>query len=873
METVGPIVVPLGQGNQSLSCVGGKAHALARLVSAGLPVPDGFVVTTDAYRRFLTASRLQESIERIVNRTNFELPESITESSVEIQLMFDAATLPEDLRTRISAEYSPWGESLAVAVRSTATSEDLPELSFAGQHETVLGVRGTDRLLEAVRRCWASLWTARAMSYRQHMKIDHEQVAMAVVVQVMVEADASGIVFTANPLDGDRQVLVVNSTFGLGESIVGGEVTPDTFVVARGNLEIKRIVIGDKQETVTFGSGDYTASQPISDEKRQGASLTTGMIRQLAALAIEAEAIFDGVPQDIEWAISDEEIWLLQSRPITNLPAPPLDVVWEPPSKGAKLVRRQVVENMPDPLSALFDELYLHIGMERAIDGFMDRYGFAVAVDAFMDRPFFMTVNGYAYARGSLNLSWRSLWVTLKLICESVLVLPRLLRSIKTQWKDETLPRYLHLIEKRRTESPETLTYQRILEGMRELVVADAEYWFSVSIVVGAAKVTDDLLNRFLQSWFVPGNLTSGAFLRGFPSKTLEGQVNLESIAAKIRCDAELCELFREASDEKPCETLIEHPSADAVRADIEKHLKEYGRQVYNLDFAVPTLGENPAAIFVSLRELVTGRECDTVASQQRVIQERDDLIEKTSSSIGPVRRWLFLKLLGMAQKYGPSREEAMFYIGAAWSTFRRLASELGKRLVSEGRLYQPEDIYHLTYSELAEVNNFSSDVAHSACRLKDMAKQRRKLREQRMQLHAPPIIPEGTRWQIGPIDMTAWETQKHNSMEAEVLNGFAVSPGRVTGLASVVLTPADFASMKPGSILVCPTTTPAWTPLFGQSLALVTDIGGILAHGSIVAREYGIPAVLGTGNGTRRIVSGQRITVDGNNGTVEILD
>jgi pyruvate,water dikinase len=346
----------------------------------------------------------------------------------------------------------------------------------------------------------------------------------------------------------------------------------------------------------------------------------------------------------------------------------------------------------------------------------------------------------------------------------------------------------------------------------------------------------------------------------------------LEAIATRIRCDVALSELVRNSPIHKLLDALRQDRRGRSIPAEILDYLERYGHQVYNLDFAEPTQIEDPAAVLLSLRSLVMNEQCDTRARQAELIQERDELIQQTSSALGPMRRWLFHKLLGWAQSYGPCREEALFYMGAAWSTLRRLALELGKRLVAVGTLTRPDDVFYLESSELADAYSArGDDRARTA--LSHTVNQRRELRESRKRLHPPGFIPVGNRWTLGPFDLSAFETQRRNAGDTDILDGFAVSPGTVTGVATVIRSPAEFDQMQPDRILVCPTTTPAWTPLLAQVLGLVTDIGGTLAHGSIVAREYGIPAVLGTGNATQRIVTGQRITVDGDSGTVTILD
>ena len=239
---------------------------------------------------------------------------------------------------------------------------------------------------------------------------------MGVVVQVMVSADVAGILFTANPSTGERAELVVNASFGLGESVVAGHVTPDSFVLDRSSLELKESVIGAKDQMVVSDTRG-TVTRPVPEEKRDEASLPEDLLRQLAVVGVEVERLFDGVPQDIEWAVAKGKCWLLQSRPITHLPAAPLrDVTWDPPSSREKLVRRQVVENMPEPLSPLFEELYLHVGLDHAMDQVMGEFGMSLDIEQLIERPMFLTVNGFAYCRANYRSTWRLLWIMPKLL-------------------------------------------------------------------------------------------------------------------------------------------------------------------------------------------------------------------------------------------------------------------------------------------------------------------------------------------------------------------------------------------------------------------------------------------------------------------------
>jgi phosphohistidine swiveling domain-containing protein len=389
-------------------------------------------------------------------------------------------------------------------------------------------------------------------------------------------------------------------------------------------------------------------------------------------------------------------------------------------------------------------------------------------------------------------------------------------------------------------------------------------------LMIGRAKITDALLGRFLT--MAARGLTSGMFLRGFPSPTVDAETELEGLAEQVRASEELQALVAATPAADLPGTLKSTPTGRAWLTAFARYLDRYGHQVYNLDFVAPTQADDPVPVLLSLKAMGQQPKGDPRARHRAIVAERDARAEETARSFDPLRRWLFRVLLGWAQRFGPGRERALFYMGAGWPTLRRLALELGQRLTESGSLLAAEDVFFLETSEIEAAisarvaGRASPDIAHQA-------RERRELREARKRLHPPPVVPPGRKLRFGPLDMSAWETQRRNEPVGAVLRGFAVSPGQVTAPASVLHSPADFSRMEPGTVLVCPTTTPAWTPLFSQVRGLVTDVGGILAHGSIVAREYGIPAVLGTGIATTRIRSGQTIRVDGDAGTVTLVD
>ena len=863
-------LLPLDDRRATLETVGGKGASLARLLRAGVAVPGGFHLTTAAYERFLTANGLESGIRAAFEKAETSKPDTLENVSGEIEELFLRGSMPEEISEAISQAYAGLpGDEPAVAVRSSATAEDLPGASFAGQQESFLNVRGEKELKEAVKRCWASLWSARAIGYRERQGFGHDRVSVAVVVQHLVPAEVSGILFTANPVTGVRDEVLINAALGLGEVVVGGRTTPDSLILDHATLRVKERQTG-RQEVETALSEQGTIERPLGPERAAQPTLDDTQLARLAAIGLSIERHFDG-PQDIEWAYADDHFWVLQARPITNLPpAPLIEVRWEPPFPGSAWWRRQVVENLPEPLSPLFDELYLREGLELSIDTLMAFFGITyLRLEDFADRPFFATINGYAYSRANYKLRWGAIPKLLRLVVDEFRML---FREAPGYWREQALPSYLATIERWKAVDPAKEPDERLLAGVRELALEDARYWVACALMIADAKITDALLGRFLALTAPGRGLTSGMFLRGFPSPTVDAEAELEGLAGRIRASDELRAVVTDTPTRSLPEALKSTTAGQELLTGFARYLEQYGHQVYNLDFVVPTQVDDPLPVLLSLKAMVQRSGHDPRARQRTIVAERDARTEETARSFDPLRRKLFRVLLGWAQRFGPYREQALFYMGAGWPTLRRLALESGRRLVESGSLLAAEDIFFLETPEIgAAITARATGQARPD--LARLARERRELREARKRLHPPPVVPPGHKLRYGPFDMSAWETQRRNESTGAVLRGFAVSPGRVSAPASVINSPADFSRMEPGTILVCPTTTPAWTPLFSQARGLVTDVGGVLAHGSIVAREYDIPAVLGTGVATRRIQAGQRIHVDGDAGTVTLLD
>ena len=908
----------------ALERLGGKGRSLAAMAQAGFKVPPAFLVTASAYRRFVSDNGLQPRIIELVRPTVIGNRVSFDQASNDVRALFEASGAGAEISDEVASAYRALGDDVPVAVRSSANAEDLPDLSFAGQQETFLNVRGEEEVIAAVRACWASLWTARAIDYRHQNGIDQNGVAMAVVVQVMVPSAVSGILFTANPATGERSEMVINASFGLGEAVVSGEVTPDTYIVDRATGRRKETVIGAKEHMTVSAGAQGTRMEDVPPNERDQSSLADDMVKELTDTSLAIEKLYDGVPQDIEWAFSaDGTLSLLQSRPITNLPVQPIEVTWEPTPPAKILYRRQIVENMPDPICELFEELYLTEGLEYARRGMesMVRGGGA----------HFVTCNGYAYCRADHKgtpddpnmpleemeaMSRRMLKeirqrqgpVREKEVHDMALFLselseedraafqevaddyqgdnlahdltmpesdnPTYVANHKTQdndqrwktWQDEAMPRLIAAAEKWQKLDISAATDEQLLAGIREMAIEEGFYWSgNTSHTFGIAKSTDDHLQCFLRENLPDHHFISGQFLTGLESKTMQANTDLFEIAKVVRASVELSHLVIVTPPKFLMQSLREHPDGGPVLKAIDAYFEEYGHQGYSLDFIEPTQEEDPSALLATLKTMVQDTDYDPKDQELRAAGIREQKYGEVSELLEGLTYWQFRYRLWFARKYNHIREETAFYFGYTWRVLRPMAFELGKRMVDIGTFRDPEDTFFLVTEELRQAIA-ARQQGLARPEFGNVAAERRELREARKRHHPPGTIPP----EASNIPTVRFkETQIRNDPASDTLNGFAVSSGTVTAPASVVLSQTDFEKMSPGTILVAPNTTPAWTQLFSHAVGVVTDMGSILAHASIVAREYGIPAVLGVGNGTTRIRHGQMLTINGDAGNV----
>jgi pyruvate,water dikinase len=862
-----PLILALDSPGASLETVGGKGASLARLATAGLPVPPGFHITTRAYRRFMSETDLTEAIVSAAARATAEDPATLEAVSAQIRSLIDQGTIPDDIAASIRRWYGELDAGdAAVAVRSSATAEDLPEMSFAGQHDTYLNVRGGEHVLDAVKCCWASLWTARALGYRARQGIRPEEVALAVVVQQLVPADVAGILFTANPLTGERSEIMINAAWGLGEAIVGGHVTPDVLIVNKQTGRVESQELADKK-VMTVRLAEGTREEPVPVDQQKQPALQLSQAAELARLGARIEELY-GRPMDVEWARHDGRFFILQARPITALPEPRATLDWSLPNPKGRYARNSVIELLPEPLSPLFATLALPLWSDAMRD-LMQSVGFRHA----MPEQILLTINDYAYYDFTRFGAW-----------QVMIALPRLipratgwLRRARARWADEARPRYAAVVGDWTRRDLGTTPAVQLLDGAREIGQVAADHYLTIqSGILPVAYMSEmfftNFYNRLVRRKDDPPALT---FLLGFDSAPILAEKSLYDLATWARTQPELAEyLTREAGTEiarafqTSCPPIADPATWQEFGRRFAEHLVHFGHAVYDLDFAKGLAADEPAPLVEALKFFLSGEGRNPHERQAMAAAEREQTTHALLARLKGLRlRWC-TRLLRWAQQYAPLREDALADVGLGWPVLRRMLHEVGRRMAAAGIIAESTDVFWLKRDE-AEAVAHALDANQPVSDYRRAVAERRATWARERTVTPPVVLPIKGGARFMGIDFTRWMPARTDQAAGDTILGVGASPGRVAGVARVIAGPGEFDRMHQGDLLVAKITTPAWTPLFALAAGVVTDVGGPLSHSSIVAREYQIPAVLGTGVATERIRSGQRITVDGDGGVV----
>ena len=837
-----------------VAVAGGKgAHlgALSRI--DGVRVPAGFCITTDAFRRIIA---LAPSVDELLARLDPDDPEAVRTISAQVRRTIEDIAVPADLAAEITSALTP----AAYAVRSSATAEDLPTASFAGQQDTYLNVTGPQAVLEHVSRCWASLFTERAVTYRRRNGIDHRTVQMAVVVQEMVFPQASGILFTADPVTGNRKVTSVEASFGLGEALVSGLVNPDVYQVRDGAVVTR--AIGVKQLSVEASAGGGTREQTIDPALQEQPALTDEQVVELAALGRRIEAHF-GRPQDIEWCLAGDGFQIVQSRPITTLfPVPPAGD--QENHVYLSVGHQQMMTDAMKPLGISFWQLTtpapmavaggrLFVDVTRRVAAPASRAALVEligkgdpltgdALRTVLDRDGFVRPLPDQSPPGPLAGGVPDpIEPDPAIVTELIGLGEASVATAKREIRGKSGAALLDFI------AGDLQELRRILFDRRShqvfMSAMDATWWLNEHLGqwLGEKNAADVLTQS------VPHNVTS------------EMGLALLDVADVVRAQPQAVAVLQRAGEDDGFLDELPKEAREAIQGWLDK----YGmRCVGEIDITRPRWSERPATLVPLILGNVRNFEPGAGArrfeqGRQEAAKKEQELLERLRALPGGEDEAAETKRkIDLVRTFIGYREYPKYGMVSRYFVYKQALTAEAGRLVRAGVLREKEDIYFLTFQELRDVVLTNS--------VDDELIARRKEEFRTYETLTPPrvLTSEGE---------ALTGAYRRDDLPAGALVGLPVSAGTVEGRARVILDMAS-ADLEPGDILVTAHTDPSWTPLFVAIAGLVTEVGGLMTHGAVIAREYGLPAVVGVVDATRLITDGQRIRVHGTDGYVEVL-
>jgi rifampicin phosphotransferase len=850
-----------------VAVVGGKGAQLGELSRIeGIHVPAAFCVTTEAFRRVMAeAPSIDDRLTRL-SRLNPDDREAVRTLSAEIRRTLEGIAIPEDLAAVITGALARLGEQAGYAVRSSATAEDLPTASFAGQQDTYLNVIGPAAILQHVSRCWASLFTERAVTYRLRNGFDHRKLHMAVVVQQMVFSHAAGILFTADPITGNRKTAVVEASFGLGEALVSGLVNADAYKVRDSEIVAK--AVATKQLAINALPAGGTQEQAIDPARQEQPALTDAQVVELAQLGRRIEAHF-GCPQDIEWCRADDGFQIVQSRPITTLfPTPARD-----DRENHVYVSVGHPQMMTDPMRPLGISMWqltamapmyeaggrLFVDVTRALASPASRAGLLGvmgrgdplirdALETVVERGDFLPAlpaDGPASAvppgAGPPSPVETDPAIVTGLIERTEASTAALRRDIRSRSGPALFDFLLTAFEEHKRVLGDPLSMQAIMAGI------EATWW----------------LNEQLQEWLGEKNAADTLTLSAPNNVTSEMGLALLDVADIIRPYPDVVAFLQDVDDDGFLDDLPKLPGGLEARDAIGAYLARYGmRCVGEIDITRPRWRERPTTLVPVILDNV--RKFEPGAAKRRFEQGRQQATRKELEVLerlralpdGEAKADETKRMIDRVRTFIGYREYPKYAIISRYFIYKQALLEEAERLVQAHVLAEKEDIFYLRFSEFHE-------VARTNQVDEQLIRQREDAFESYQALTPPRVLTSDGEGIAGAY--------RRDDVPAGALVGLAVSAGTVEGRARVILDMAE-ADLEADDILVTAFTDPSWSPLFVAITGLVTEVGGLMSHGAVIAREYGLPTVVGVEQATRLIKDGQRIRVNGTDGYVEIL-
>lgn len=874
MNSTSVYVISLGDTDKAKAAlVGGKGANLGELNRIEeIRVPEGFCVTTEVFKKIVKGNAsIEESLEQL-SLLQVEDREQIAGLAMKIRKAIEAITIPQNIREEITQYLTCYGEKEAYAVRSSATAEDLPAASFAGQQDTYLNIIGAEAVLKHISKCWASLYTDRAIIYRLQNGFDHRKVDLAVVVQKMIVPDVAGIMFTADPVTANRKVLSVDASFGLGEALVSGLVNADHYKVQEGRITDKKI--GVKKIAVNVVTKGGTAVRDIEPERQHRQALTDEQLLELAHIGRKIEAHF-GTPQDIEWCCVDDTFYMVQARPITTLyPVPQANdeenhvyisvghqQMMTDPMKplGLSLWQLRAARPMFEAGGRLFVDITAALATPAGRDNLLE----AMEQHDPLIKDALMTIVERGDFIKSLPDDKKEL-VTVKSTkgMPSAAILAQVGddHTIVADLIKENELSVAALKQDIRTKTGTDL-FDFILEDIQQSkqMIFHPQHMGVIIAAMNASAWINEKMNEWLGEKNVADLLTQSVA----DNVTSEMGLALLDVADVIRPHADLAAYLQQAKADDFWKELVKYKGGPEARLAITAYLDKYGmRCAGEIDITKTRWNENPLILVPMILNNIKNFEHGAGKRKfeqglQQALQKERELSARLASlpdGAGKVRETK--QMIRLLRNFAGYREYPKYGIVNRFFVYKQALMKEAEQLVQAGIIAAQEDIYYLRFEEFREVvrtHQFDGQLI-------GLRKEEHKLREK---LNPPRVITSDGEIINGKYNL--------EDLPAGAIAGLAVSSGVIEGRARVIINMED-AVLEDGDILITPFTDPSWTPLFVGIKGLITEVGGLMTHGAVIAREYGLPAIVGVEQATRLIKDGQRIRLNGTDGYVEIL-
>ncbi|PHD55323.1 phosphoenolpyruvate synthase [Bacillus wiedmannii] len=856
--------------NTQLALVGGKGLNLGELSSVqGIQVPEGFCVTTVGYEKAIEQNDELQTLLQQLTKLKREDRTQIGGISKKIREVIMAVEIPSEVVEAVAHYLSRFGNEHAYAVRSSATAEDLPYASFAGQQDTYLNIIGKEAILQHVRKCWASLFTERAVMYRMQNDFEHNQVSICVVVQKMVFPEASGILFTADPVTSNRKVLSIDASFGLGEALVSGLVSADNYKVKEG--KITETMIATKKLAIYAVKEGGTETKQIDPAQQKIQTLSEQQILQLAQIGRQIEAYFDR-PQDIEWCLVDDTFYIVQSRPITTLYPIPEE------NDGGNHVyisvgHQQMMTDAMKPLGLSFFLLTTNAPMRKA--------GGRLFVDATQQlaspasRDYLINTLGKSdpLVRDALTtIIERDNFITLLPDDEKEKSVSKSKQPANSQLEIENDPAIVtNLIQNSEASIEELKRNMHMKSGVDVLnfILEDIQQLKKVLFnpqsiaVIMAGMNASTWMNEKMEQWLGEKNAADTLSQSVQNNITSEMGLALLDVADVIRPYPEVIAYLQHVENDNFLDELDQFKGGEKTRDAILTFLNKYGMRCSGeIDITKTRWSEKPTIIIPMILNNI--RDFEAGASKrkfeeglQEALEKEEELLERLQYLPNGKQKVEETKqMIRNIRNCIGYREYPKYGMINRYFIYKQALLKEAEQLVQSGVIREVDDIYYLTFEELHEVVRTNKLDYELIQKQKNDYKLYEKLTPPRIMTSDGEIITG---------------KYKRENLPADAIVGLPVSSGVIEGRARVILNMED-ANLEEGDILVTAFTDPGWTPLFVSIKGLVTEVGGLMTHGAVIAREYGLPAVVGVENATKRIKDGQRIRVHGTEGYIEVL-